>query len=99
VSPLPQKSLDRVDLRERAIEARIAAFFVGAERDEVALFLVERERFTQASITRESEASTSIAGQRPRAPRRRSSTTCPSRMPRTSSAMGSSMSPPSTSTV
>jgi hypothetical protein len=28
-----------------------------------------------------------------------SSTTCPSRMPRTSSAMGSSMSPPSTSTV
>ena len=91
---------------------RVRAAPVGAERDEVA-HAARARRAARAAAPRPrgapgrsrpaSRGRGSAARRRPgsgrRPPGARSSTTWPSRIPRTSSAMGSSRSPPATSTV
>ena len=72
---LLQEPLDLGQRRDGAIDARVAALDVGAERDEIALLLVGREQRAQRArgrarartarptrITRESATPTSIAG-------------------------------------
>ena len=109
---LAQKIVDGRRRADRFVGDRVGAIrLIGAQRDECPGSVLRPAAVAQlpsrltvrgsatASIRRDSDCSTSTAGQWWRAAISRDSTTCPSRMPRTSSAIGSSMSPPATSTV